>query len=334
MNLTTLGDLSHSFTSRQRNIAIRQDISRYTQELATGQVSDVRQRLAGNYSYLTDIERKMDILQGYSVATSEAAHFLSATQTVIGNISTTTQDFGNRLLTAEIAAQGPASSDIANDAREVLNQMIGRLNTDVAGRFLFSGTATDQAPLAEATMLIDTARAAMAGATTAADMLAAADIWFDDPGGFAATIYQGSDDALAPLAVSISDNVTMDLTATDPGIRQMLKVVTLAALADDPAFSLNDAQRTELFVEAGKKMLGARDNLTNTAARIGFAEARVDIISARNAAEQTSLNFAKTDLLSIDPFEAATRLEEVQFQLQSLYTVTARNAQLSLVNFL
>jgi flagellar hook-associated protein 3 FlgL len=44
--------------------------------------------------------------------------------------------------------------------------------------------------------------------------------------------------------------------------------------------------------------------------------------------------FAKTGLLEIDPFEAATKLEEVQFQLQSLYSVTVRMSQLSLVKFL
>ena len=60
----------------------------------------------------------------------------------------------------------------------------------------------------------------------------------------------------------------------------------------------------------------------------------MELISARNEAEETSLEFARNSLLAADPFETATELENVQFYLQSLYTVTARNSQLNLVNFL
>lgn len=331
---STLGDLSQSFTSRQRNLALRQDIGRYTQELSTGQVSDVRQVLAGNYSYLTDIERKMDMLKGYGVATAEATQFSSVMQTVIGDISDATQDLANSLITAGITSIGPANADIAVEAFNALDEIVGRLNTETAGRFLFSGTATDQPPLANATTLLDAARTALAGAVSPADMIAAANAWFDDPAGFEAAIYQGSDDPLTPFSLSERDSVTLDLRATNPELRQMLKLTTLAALADDPAFALDSTQKTELFTKTGQEMLAARDDITNLAARVGFAEARIGAITARNAAEQTSLSFAKADLLSVDPFEAATRLEEVQFQLQSLYSVTARNAQLSLVNFI
>lgn len=331
---STLGDLSQSFMSRQRSVAMRQDIARYTQELSTGQVSDVRQVLAGNYSYLTDIERKMDLLQGYSVATTEATHFSTAMQTVIGGISDMTQDLANGLITAGITSLGPAGTELAVEAHNALDAMIGRLNTEVAGRFLFSGAATDQAPLANTETLLDAVRLAISAATTPADMLTAASVWFDDPAGFATTMYQGSDTALTPFSLSQTDTVTLDLRATDPNFRQLLKLTTLAALADDPAFALNSAQKADLFVETGKEMLGAQDNTVNLAARIGFVEARIDVIATRNGAEETSLRFAKADLLSIDPFESATRLEETQFQLQSLYSVTVRNAQLSLVNFL
>jgi flagellar hook-associated protein 3 FlgL len=255
-------------------------------------------------------------------------------QTVVGSISDATQDLANSLITSGITAIGPANANLAIEARSVLDEIIGRLNTETAGRFLFAGTATDQAPLADAETLINAVRTAISGATTPADMLAIANSWFTDPAGFDAIIYQGADDALAPFVLSEFDNVPLAIRATDPDLRQMLKLTTLAALTEDPAFALSHEAQIELFVETGKEMLSARDNITNLAAQVGFAEARISVITARNAAELTSLSFAKADLLSIDPFEAATRLEEVQFQLQSLYTVTARNAQLSLVNFL
>lgn len=331
---STLGDLSTSFSSRQQNVSLRKDMARYTQELSSGQISDVRQVLAGNYSYLTDVERKMSLLSGYSVATTEAAHFTGAMQAAIGSISDVTQNLANSLITAGITAIGPANADIAAESYNALNEILGRLNTEVAGRHLFSGTATDRRPLAEAETLLTELRSALVGITTPGDMIAAAATWFDDTAGFESLVYEGANDAMASFALSPIDNVKLDLRATDPDLRQMLKLTALASLAEDSAFALDQVQKTELFVGLGKEMLGARDNMTNLAARIGFVEARIDSIATRNAAEETSLSFAKSELLSIDPFDSATRLEEVQFQLQSLYTITARNAQLSLVNFL
>jgi flagellar hook-associated protein 3 FlgL len=81
-------------------------------------------------------------------------------------------------------------------------------------------------------------------------------------------------------------------------------------------------------------MLQNQDDLTSLRAQIGFAEARIDSMATRNASESVSLEYAKGTLLAADPYETATRLEEVQFQLQSLYAVTVKTSQLSLVNFL
>lgn len=332
--VATLGDLSQSYSMRQRNVALREQLAQYSEELATGQVADVRQVLNGNYSYLTDIERKMDIIAGYSVATAEATHFTNGMQLAIGETSELSRDLSATLITAGTSALGAARSDIAGEARNALEAIVDRINTNVSGRFLFSGTATDQPPLPDAQVLLDAVRTAMAGAATPSDMMAAAQAWFDDPLGFATTVYQGTDDPLAPFALSSTDAVGLDLRATDPDIKRVLMLTAVSALAQDASFGLDVVQQTELFAITGQEMLSARDGVTSLGARIGFVEARIDAVATQNAAEQTSLSFAKAELLEIDPFEAATRLEDVQFNLESLYVITARNAQLSLVNFI
>jgi flagellar hook-associated protein 3 FlgL len=38
--------------------------------------------------------------------------------------------------------------------------------------------------------------------------------------------------------------------------------------------------------------------------------------------------------MAVDPFEAASELQTVQTQLETLYTITARSSRLSLVAFL
>ena len=114
----------------------------------------------------------------------------------------------------------------------------------------------------------------------------------------------------------------------------MLRLVAVTALANDPSLGLNTTEKAELYAMSGEQMLAAQDGIILLRANVGSAEARIESISARNAAEITSLRFAKSALLEVDPFETATQLEEVQFQLQSLYSVTVRMSQLSLLNFL
>lgn len=334
MTAVSLGDLAQSFMLRQRNTALKQDMNRLTTELATGQVADVRQVLAGNYSYLTELERKVDILAGYTVATTEATHFASTMQAALVRFDELSQDLSASLLTAGTSAIGASGTDTATEARNALNAMVGTLNTDIAGRYMFSGTATDHAPLIEADALLAELKTALTGATNPTDIMVAAKAWFEAPTGFASFAYLGADDPISPFAVSQSEDVALDVRATDHGLSKMLRMAAVAALADDPSFALDVSSQSDLYAVTGQKMLATQNSITALRANVGFVEARIDNIAATNAAEVTSLSFAKAALLEIDPFETATQLEEVQFQLQSLYSVTVRMSQLSLVNFL
>jgi flagellar hook-associated protein 3 FlgL len=85
---------------------------------------------------------------------------------------------------------------------------------------------------------------------------------------------------------------------------------------------------------AGQNLLTVQDDLTNLRAGVGFAEARIENFQARTEAERISAEYAKGALLSVDPYEAATRLEDAQFQLESLYSVTVRLSRLNLTSFM
>ncbi|NUH66764.1 flagellar hook protein [Sulfitobacter sp. S0837] len=336
MSSTSIGDLAQSFMLRNRNTALKQEMTRLTTELSTGQVADTRAVLGGNYSYLTEIERKLETLTGYDVATTEANHMAGAMQSALERIESLGTDLSLSLIAAGTSAVGTSKSVVAADARNAMAALVGTMNSNIAGRSMFSGTATDRAPLPDDTALLDALKTAItsAGATSPTDIMAAATNWFNDPAGFAATAYQGSDNALAPMTLSETESVRLDIRATDPDLKTMLRLSAVAALAEDPALALTEPEQTELFEMTGQQMLAGRDGITSLRAKVGFAEARIEQVSSRNAAEKTSLDYAKANLLASDPYDAATKLEEVQFQLQSLYSVTVRMSQLSLVNFL
>ncbi len=139
---------------------------------------------------------------------------------------------------------------------------------------------------------------------------------------------------MSPFQLSESEALTVDIKATNPELKDTLKNLAIAAIAADKTLTVNNTERSALLLAAGEGMLRNQDGLTSLRAQIGFAEARIDSMATRNASESVSLEYAKGTLLAADPYDTATRLGEVQFQLQSLYAVTVKTSQLSLVNFL
>lgn len=334
MSSVSLGDLSQSFMLQRRSVTLRENLARLTDELSSGRVGDVKSVLAGNHNYLTGLERNLDILEGYSVANAEAAYYTGAMQSALNRV----QDFSSQLgLDLVLASGGPigvVAGSPPENARSNLEGMISVLNGSIAGRSLFAGTKSDSAPLADADTLLVALQAAVLGQTSPEDIYAAAEAWFADPMGFDAVIYNGSATPIAPFVLSNTENVSLDVRANDDALKSILMNTSLAALADDPALGLDVPRQSELFGLTGLALQSGQDQLTNLRSIIGFTEARIEKISVRNQVEETATEFARNALLEADPFETATELENVQFYLQSLYSVTVRSSQLSLVNFL
>ncbi len=334
MSMTSIGDLAQSLMLRTRSTQLKQTMNRLTNELASGQVSDVSVRLGGDYSYLSDIDRNLAQLSGYALATTEATVFASGVQSGLGRLYERASDLGATLIGIGEGSLETARMNAAFQAETALQVTISALNSQIAGRSLFGGMATDRPPLAEADVLLDALRSAVSGLTTSQDISEAAANWFDDPSGFRATIYSGSDEALAPFRLGAGEQVSMTLRADDPAFIETLKNVALAALARDDSLGLDIAEQNSLMRSSGEALLGGSATLGRLSADLGFAESRIEAAAARNAAAKSSLEYARTELLAADPYETATRLEEVQFQLESLYSVTVRTSRLSLLSFL
>ena len=334
MTSISIGDLAQSFAMRNRNAAIKQDINRFTQELTTGRTADMRAHLGANYAQLTDLERRSDVLKGFGIATAEAAQFSGGLQLALGRADSLTHSLAKTLKQAELHPQGVGLGNIAKEARTTLSGLIETLNGKTAGRYMLSGNATDTRPLVDAEEVLDAARAALAGATTPDEMMTRLNAWLDDPAGAVADIYRGSDTPLAGFSVSATESVAVEQTAADGALMRMIGTTAVAALATDSGFALSSEAQISLFTQTGVQLLSNQEGVIALQSHVGFAESRIETIMVRNEAEQTSISIARTTLLEIDTFEAATRLEEAQFQLQSLYAVTVKSSQLSLVNFL
>jgi len=334
MNLTSIGDLARGMTLRTRSTEIRSQIETLSYEMSTGTVQNVSGRLDGDYSHLLDLERSLSRLDAFQVATAEAGLFTDAMQLSLTTVSDSVTEVTSSLLSFGTSNQAVSHENASVLARNELDTMISALNTRAGGRSLYSGTATDVSPLPSADTLLTALEAELTGLTTVADIRQAADDWFNDPAGFDAVIYQGSDTPLAPMQVAENERVSVPLTATDPAIKDALRDIAVAAVVSDDALALPSDQRTALFTQLGVDLANTQNEIVNLRGQVGSAEARIEQAATRNSTARTSLEYRRNKLIAADPYETATQLQTVQFQLESLYSVTVRNANLSLVNFL
>ncbi|WP_171175482.1 flagellin [Ruegeria sp. HKCCD8929] len=334
MALNSIGDLARGLMLQTRSTQIKTEIETLSYELSSGQVANVAERLGGDYAQIADIDRSLARLDGFSIATSEAGLFANAMQISLTTFDKSVAELSSTLLAFGTSNQAVTQTQASVQAADELDTMISALNTRVGGRSLFAGTATDATPLASPDTLLTALRAEFTGLTTASDILQAAETWFNDPAGFEAVMYQGSADVLAPMQISEREQVRLPLKADDQAFRDALRSAAVAALASDPTLAMSPDQRTALFKELGGQLVNSKDDMVQLRAQIGAAEARIDQAATRNSAAKTSLEYSKGELIGADPYETATRLQTVQFQLESLYSVTVRNANLSLVNFL
>ena len=86
--------------------------------------------------------------------------------------------------------------------------------------------------------------------------------------------------------------------------------------------------------KTGEGLFSAGDELVKLQADVGAAQEHIEDVTARNSARKASLSIARNELLAADPYETSIRLQSAQSQLESLFSVIARNARLSLVNYL
>jgi flagellar hook-associated protein 3 FlgL len=332
MTRLSVGDASLTNILARQGADLRAEVSRASQEVTTGKHTDLAKVLRGDVSPLLAIDASLTRLQAFRTTTQDAALQAAAQQTAMAGLSSLAAGITTTLLGARDFQTTAQISAIASDMRGRLESAVGLLNTQAADRAIFAGAATDTLPLGSADDLLAALEVAAAGATTAGDVAAAVTTWFADPLGYG-TFYRGG----APLSdapIAPGETAELSTTALDPAIRDTLAGFAMAALLDRGMLAGNPEERAYLAQRAGQELLTTEDARITLAARIGSVEAQIEAARTRNGAEETALGILRSDIGSVDPYEAASRLEAARSQLESLYLVTARVSRLSLVEFL
>ena len=322
--------LSSQFQARLRNAA---DIS--AQEATTGLVNDKARHLGGSPMPVSLLDRKTQLLQQHQRGIAEAAVLANATQSTLGRIQDQTGELAISLSLIGQLDDPTQIKTLSDTAAKTLIDVVNALNTETAGRHLFSGSASRSAPLPDGETFLQMLRSAITGAVTPSDVTTAIDAWFDTPGGpFEILAYAGSDTGFAQLPVGPDEVVTFGLRADSETVRGMLKAIAFGALALDPLLGFEVHEQKTLLEQGRSTLLEVDRHLTEERAGLGLTEATIETARLTAEADLDRIALDRLSLVGIDQFEAVSDFEAAQQQLEIFYRIAARQGRVSLAEYL
>lgn len=335
MALIGIGDMAQTFLLRHMTTGMKHDARIAAQELTTGQSADISRKLRGDMTGLSAIRTSLSRLEGYRVATDNAALTANAMQSTLSNIDALTEGLGLALVNSGMGENPKTLEALVNDTAKRLDGALSALNSRVAERSLFAGVRSDGPAMANSGTILTALEAHITstGAVTATDIAAEVTVWFQSSSGFATQGYLGGT-GNSPIPISPDDELDLAITAADPALRDTIQALALVALIDRGNVVPDTDTALELAQTAGTALLQSNSDRAILAGTLGLAQGRIDQAQTRNQAEDAALQMAQSDLVAVDPYEAATRMEAAQSQLETLYAITARLSRLSLVDFL
>ena len=333
----TTGDLSRSYMLGRQSSDLKTRLTTLAQEMSSGRKADLSAALGGDYRSLAGLEHSLKVLSAYGTAASEASLLAQTQQQALELVQTTSSDLGTALLSAGTNGTQAQIKTAAGQALSQFDSLLSSLNVSVGGQYAFSGDRTDHRPLPTAQEMLAYLGPVVAGQTTVSGLVAAVDGWFDAPaggGGFLDQAYGGSPSSMARVQIGPTATTSLTTTAADPTLREVLKGLTLSSLVAQGTFSGNSDAQAALLSSAGTHLINNGDRLTTLMANLGAEQQAIDDAQTQNSATASGLEISRNALVAVDPYETATALQSTQQQLQALYTVTARLANMTLADYL
>lgn len=300
-------------------------------ELVTGRIVDLKTELGSAVGDAQLLEKAINDIAALQKSTQRALGRAGAAQIALARTVEGVETIGANLLSAVGQNDQSSIAIAANQAGLQLESAMAAFNARYEGRSLFSGDAATQPALTGANVLLDDIRAIFAGAADMTQLQAGLDTYFNDPaGGFATNIYIGGAGDAARAEIADGELVNYSARADEQPVRDLLRNLAMTVVAaEETAFP----DRNEALLAAGGGMIQAANDVIGVRARVGAAEERIAATSDRLAAEATALGVAYNERASRDPYEAASRLQALESQLEASYVVTSRISQLTLANY-
>lgn len=337
MNSYSIGDQARAFALQTASHRLKTTLATLADEIASGEVADLGQRLQGNTQMLADLETRIALGSQFERNATEAASMTRGVQDVLEAVRSQVGPLALSLVAEPFSETTSLLAMRAGEVSDMFQSLVADLNGAVGGRFLFAGLNSDAPPLIPAAEMLDALELATAGLTTAADVAGAVADWFDSApgdGGFMDIAYRGTSGNEPAIAIGGGVSVSLSTTAASPAIREVLKGLATAALVDRGLLAGQYHEQRDLMQRGGQIAMNNNAELLAEMGRVGQKQQLIERATAENSGARATWTTMRNNLRAADPYETAGAMTQVQVQLETLYAVTARLSKLKLVDYL
>jgi flagellar hook-associated protein 3 FlgL len=301
-----IASFSHTSQLLTNNLRLQSNYAQAQTQIASGFKSERYEGIAKDTSRLLNLESDFDRISQQSANAQIALDRTEVMYSAMTIIISSAQGFASDL-SSSISGFGLEGPDLANNAQTTLNLLTGALNTQMADRFLFAGSATNIPP-------VDLNDVAFGGQTFTAPGPSVAD--FD--------YYQGNDYVQTVEATDGFD-VNYGVTANNPAFELAIRAYDLI---------VTNPTDQDTIEEAFRLLTQAIDDTAVLQASISQRAQTLDLQINTNNQDLVLLETQISNIREVDLAETTTRLKQLETQLEASYTVTAQLLNLKLSDFI
>lgn len=290
------------FNSTLRNVSqTQQELFGLQDQISSGLKTRNFEGLNGKVEQYIDLNVRINRSELFRQNNAVLTARLETANQALDEISAAADDIKNLIIARRNGATG-TSLNFSTQLRNKLQELADSANTSIEGRYLFSGTATDTAPIPDISArpfevgVPDTSY--YVGSTTSVKVRADEAVEFDFP-----------------------------VRADDEAFQNLFAAANLALQSDG---GNDDAG----FKRAFDLALKGQEGLVSAQARVNSAIVNVSAISDRQSQLQQYWRGISEEITNTDILAASTRVSSDQAILQASYQVFARLTQLKLADFL
>jgi flagellar hook-associated protein 3 FlgL len=341
---------THSITSslRQSVLQLQSELASNEVEMATGHYADTGVALGAKTAEAVSLQNEQDLLQSITSSNQIVVMRLNTTQDILANLQSSAQSLLNSLV------QGNGSTTNANTIQAAgesnLKALIASLNTSVNGDYIFGGTNTAIQPVTDYYASGSANKSAVDAAFLAAfgapqDSPAVSAISGGSMQDFLntqfAALFQGTSwhanwssasDQTLISHISGDQTASTSVSANNPAFHELAQAYTM--IADLGTQNLNSSAYGAVVSTARGLLTSAISNLTNVQANVGITQSAISSATNQISMQMNILSTQAGNLENVNTYEIATRVTNLQTQIETAYSLTSQLQHLSLVAYL
>lgn len=296
-----ISTFGHSATLTKDLMRLQSNYASYEKQSSSGLKSDNYQGIASNTQKLLNMESDYRSLSSQTENAQTSLDRVNAQYNTIQSISDLLSTFRSNLSAAMSGSTD--NSSFTNLATNTQQEMASLLNTQLAGRYLFAGSATDTAP-------VNLTDAAYSAATT--------------PSTADTNYYQG-DDFISSVQASDTLNVSYGITANNSAFEQAFRALNLVINNPSDSATLNEAYTLLTSAITDTSVLAT--NNSNAATSL---DSQID----QNMEHLNLIDDLVSDIKNVDLASVTVKLSELETQLETSYSLATKLLQLNLADYL